>query len=199
MRKNLLKSTAAIALATALATVQALPAAAQERIDASGTLQRGDQTLDTGEFFDSYTLDVRAGDSIDLRAMSTEFDPYLIVRGPTDDVRWDNDDEDANSRAARIVETAPVGGRYRVIVTSYQPGESGRYDVRNGPQRQTGTRAPDFSRRNSFAPSRSTASTASHATQCDRCTCAPSTPASATASPNRINKLAVPSPVNTST
>ena len=139
MRRILLLTTATLALATTL--IQ--PVAAQERIDASGALQRGDATLGSGEFYDTYTLDVRAGDQIDVRAMSTEFDPYLIVRGPTDDLRWENDDEGDGSIQARVNETAPVTGRYRVIVTSYQPGESGRYQVRGGLSRQAaGSRTP---------------------------------------------------------
>lgn len=137
MRRILYLTSATLALATALAQ----PVAAQERIDASGTLQRGDSTLDSGELYDSYTLDVRAGDRIDVRATSTEFDPYLIVRGPTDDVRWENDDEGDDSVQARVDETAPVSGRYRVIVTSYQAGESGRYQVRGGPSRQASTQS----------------------------------------------------------
>ncbi|MXO72418.1 pre-peptidase C-terminal domain-containing protein [Alteraurantiacibacter buctensis] len=134
MRRLLFLTTASLALAAALSQ----GSAAQERIDTSGTLQRGDGTLDSGEFYDSYTLDVRAGERIDVRATSTEFDPYLIVRGPTDDIRWENDDEGDGSVQSRVTETAPVTGRYRVIVTSYQPGESGRYQVTGGPDRQAG-------------------------------------------------------------
>lgn len=134
MRRILFLTTASLALAAALSQ----PAAAQQRIDASGTLQRGDSTLESGEFYDSYTIDVRAGEQIDVRATSTEFDPYLIVRGPADDLRWENDDEGDGSVQSRVNETAPVTGRYRVIVTSYQPGESGRYQVSGGPTRQAG-------------------------------------------------------------
>lgn len=139
MRRILCHTTATLALAAGLCAALALPAAAQERIDASGTLQRGDSTLESGEFYDSYNIDVRAGEQIDVRATSTEFDPYLIVRGPTDDLRWENDDEGDGSVQARVNETAPVTGRYRVIVTSYQPGESGRYQVSGGPTRQAGS------------------------------------------------------------
>lgn len=139
MRRILSHTTATLALAAGLCAALAQPLAAQERIDASGTLQRGDATLESGEFYDSYTLDVRAGEQIDVRATSTEFDPYLIVRGPTDDLRWENDDEGDGSVQSRVNETAPVTGRYRVIVTSYQPGESGHYQVRGARSAQAGS------------------------------------------------------------
>lgn len=128
MRRLLFHTTALMALAAATA----LPAAAQERIDAQGVLQRGDTTLESGEFYDTYTLDLRAGQQLDVRATSSDFDPYLIVRGPGD-VRFENDDEGDGSVQARVNERVQVAGRYRVIVTSYRPGESGRYEVRGGP------------------------------------------------------------------
>jgi hypothetical protein len=133
MRRLLFHSSALAALATGLA----LPAAAQERIDAQGVLQRGDTTLESGEFYDTYTLDLRAGQQLDVRATSSEFDPYLIVRGPGD-TRFENDDESDGSRQARVNERVQAAGRYRVMVTSYRPGESGRYELRGGPTAVSG-------------------------------------------------------------
>lgn len=132
MRRLLCHTTAVAALSAGLCAgmCAALPASAQTQtsIDTSGALQRGDQTLPTGELYDSYTLDLRAGQPIDVRATSTEFDPYLIVRGPGG-ARWENDDEGDGSIQARVIEVAPASGNYQVVVTSYQPGESGRYQI----------------------------------------------------------------------
>jgi hypothetical protein len=137
MRHLLFHTSALVALATGLA----LPAAAQERIDAQGVLQRGDTTLESGEFYDTYTLDLRAGDQLDVRATSNEFDPYLIVRGPGD-TRFENDDESDGSRQARVNERVQAAGRYRVMVTSYRPGESGRYELRGGPSSGSASNDP---------------------------------------------------------
>ncbi|MES2699868.1 MAG: pre-peptidase C-terminal domain-containing protein [Pseudomonadota bacterium] len=140
MRRYLLQTCALAALCVALPVPSA---SAQERIDTRGNLQRGDSTLESGEWYDSYTIDVRAGDQIDVRAMSSAFDPYLIVRGPTDDVRWENDDEADGSVQARINETALVSGHYRVIVTSFRAGEAGSYEVRGGASRRSASAQPN--------------------------------------------------------
>ncbi|MCX7676156.1 MAG: PPC domain-containing protein, partial [Alteraurantiacibacter sp.] len=106
-------------------------ATAQERIDTTGTLQTGDQTLKSGEYFDRHVLQVRAGQEIDVRVTSSHFDPYLIVRGPTGE-RFENDDENGASRAARVTETARSGGIWQILVTSYEPGETGNYRLTAG-------------------------------------------------------------------
>lgn len=124
MRRNLFLS---ISLA-ALCTVMAHPASAQEQIDTTGQLRSGDRELSSGEYYDSYTITARSGEMLNIRASSTEFDPYLIVTGP-DDVRFENDDESMSSLNAAIYEAAPASGDYQVIVTSYQPGETGAYQL----------------------------------------------------------------------
>ena len=109
--------------------VQATPVPTQPaptQVNTSGQLQRGDSTLDSGEFYDNYTLQARAGQRLDIRLSSQDFDPYIIVRGPGD-ARFDNDDEGEGSTNARIDEIAPATGTYRIMATSYQPGESGSY------------------------------------------------------------------------
>ena len=98
---------------------------------ANGNLARGDETLGTGEYADSFTLQVRRGQTYELALSGSGFDPYLIVRGPGN-LSEDNDDDPAarGSRDSRIRFTAPSDGEARVVVTSYQPGESGAYVLR---------------------------------------------------------------------
>ena len=102
------------------------PAASPAQVNTSGELQRGDSTLDSGEFYDNYTLQARSGQRLDIRLTSDDFDPYIIVRGPGD-TRFDNDDAEEGSTSARIDEIAPATGTYRILATSFQPGESGSY------------------------------------------------------------------------
>ena len=96
----------------------------------SGRLASGDGTLSSGEFVDAWTLNARAGETYTVRLNSSDFDPYLMVRGPGD-LREDNDDDASvrGSNASRITFTAPTSGVVTVSATSYRPGESGAYQL----------------------------------------------------------------------
>ena len=119
---GLLASVAFAALAT--------PAAAQMAItvgqSVNGDLAEGDTRLSSGEYADSYELSGRAGQTITIRLNSSALDPYLMVRGPGGFTQ-DNDDISPTDRNAELVVRLPANGRYRIIATSYQPGERGRY------------------------------------------------------------------------
>lgn len=95
---------------------------------AAGTLEQGDLTLQSGEFQDRYTLDVQAGQAISVTMRSTEFDTYLGLHMPDESV-LENDDWESDRATSHIEAVAPVSGRYRVIATSYRPGEGGAYTV----------------------------------------------------------------------
>lgn len=113
-------------LALLLVALAALPAAAQVH---TGSLQRGDATLSSGEFVDRYEVRVRAGDEVTVEMTSSDFDPYLILVEPGGE-QVDNDDctQGDLERACATVRAASAGV-VRVSATSYQPGESGRYRV----------------------------------------------------------------------
>ena len=127
------RAMAAIVVTLGLAT----SAAAQQTIRAgqtvAGTLADRDSTLKTGEYFDSYTLSGRAGQTLTVRLTSDALDPYVMVRGP-DEFSQENDDVSPSDRSAELVVRLPANGSYRIIATSYQPGERGRYSlsVRDG-------------------------------------------------------------------
>ena len=93
-----------------------------------GALTGGDEQLETGEFIDTWTLRGRRGQQLDIRLTSTDFDPYLMVRGPGD-FSSDNDDDAgvADSRDSRLLVTLPADGEYRISATSYAAKESGDY------------------------------------------------------------------------
>jgi len=88
-----------------------------------------DQRLQSGEFADEYTFDWEQGTRIRVEATSNEIDTYLIVFYPAGG-QADNDDRrpgDTNSELSFV--TAQTGS-YRVVVTSYRPGEVGAYTLR---------------------------------------------------------------------
>ena len=93
-----------------------------------GELQRGDDTLDSGEYTDAWTVTVRAGETYEVALSASAFDPYLLVRGPGG-LSEDNDDDPAarGSHDSRLRFTAPASGEVEIGATSYEPGESGAY------------------------------------------------------------------------
>ena len=95
----------------------------------SGTLASGDERLDSGEFHDDWTLSGRRGDRVVARLSSSEFDPYLMVRGPG--VSEDNDDDPSERGGlnSRLEFTFPDDGEVVISATSYEPGETGRYSL----------------------------------------------------------------------
>lgn len=94
----------------------------------NGSLASGDATLQSGEFQDTYTLQGRAGQRLVIRLSSAAFDPYLIMRGPAD-FSQDNDDEASGNTSSRLDVRLPADGTYRILATSFRPGETGAYTL----------------------------------------------------------------------
>ncbi|HEX9951556.1 MAG TPA: hypothetical protein VGB53_07295 [Rubricoccaceae bacterium] len=95
----------------------------------SGSLETGDATLETGEFVDAYTIDVQAGQTVVVDLMSTSsLDPYLILRAPSGE-QVDNDDYEGDRTRSHLEQVASESGAWRVMATSYEPGQSGTYDI----------------------------------------------------------------------
>lgn len=101
-------------------------ASAAQSLD--GELRVGDQQLSSGELADRYEFDWPQGARVHLELSSQEFDPYLIARPPTGR-QLDNDDVAQGQTNAGLDFAANPGGRWVVVVTSYRPGEAGRYHL----------------------------------------------------------------------
>lgn len=112
----------------ATTAVAAAVADAGTRIE-SGSLETGDRTLRSGEYQDTYTFQGRRGEHITLDLRSGAFDPYLILVDPNDE-QTENDDHEGDAHRSLISRELPADGAYRVMVTSYRPGETGSYDLR---------------------------------------------------------------------
>jgi hypothetical protein len=93
-----------------------------------GALAQGDATLNSGEFMDTYEMNFPAGTAVHLEAVSSAFDTYLMVRPPSGE-QLDNDDQ-ASGNTNAALNFVSTGGSYRVMVTSYRPGEVGDYELR---------------------------------------------------------------------
>lgn len=108
---------------------QAVPVDGEERIQTQeGTLEEGDATLSSGEWADRYTIQAEAGQHVVVRLNSTDFDTYLIVQPPEGEA-INNDDFNGSTTTSFVEATATTTGEWRVQVTSYEPGETGDYEL----------------------------------------------------------------------
>lgn len=100
----------------------ALPLSEREE---RGSLTRDDETLSTGEYHDTYYFTGSPGQYVRIDLRSNDFDTYLILVPPKGE-QEENDDGESTAHSA-IDTMLAERGSFRVIVTSYEPGESGDY------------------------------------------------------------------------
>jgi hypothetical protein len=84
---------------------------------------------------DRYRFNARRGQRITATVNSAEFDTYLMLRRP-DGSQDDNDDmrvETGSSTNSRLDTVLAEDGDYVLTVTSYRPGESGKYRLTLSP------------------------------------------------------------------
>lgn len=98
-----------------------------------GSLSKGDGRLQAGEFRDLYVFQGKAGDPLVIELISEDFDPYLAVVSPSGKIL--RNDDWGGSSAARIQMRLIEDGGYKVVVTSFRPGEMGGYLLRIKDQR----------------------------------------------------------------
>lgn len=116
---------AALALtACAPATISAPPGAG-----ADGRLDSGDEQLDSGEYFETYTYAGTSGDLLTISLASSEIDPYLMVLDPDGDKIAEIDDSPGHGYNVVITVNLAVTGSYVIIVTSAYPGELGAFTL----------------------------------------------------------------------
>ena len=97
-----------------------------------GALEDGDPTLTSGEWYDGYAVTAREGQWISVVVTADGFDPYLILQSPGEGQSEVDDSDAGDTTTTRLAVRADASGRWEVVVTSYAPGESGRYTVTYG-------------------------------------------------------------------
>lgn len=95
----------------------------------NGSLAEGDQTLQSGELVDVYTVNVKAGQWVLAEMTSTAFDPYLILKSPSGN-QTENDDFEGSLQRSVVRQQATEAGAWKVSATSAKPGESGAYTLK---------------------------------------------------------------------
>lgn len=76
-----------------------------------------------------YTFEGSAGDIVDLRAGSGDFDPVLSLYAPEGTLIATDDDSGGQLSALIREQTLPDSGLYRMVVHSYRPGGAGHLSV----------------------------------------------------------------------
>jgi hypothetical protein len=111
--------------ATATSDVSTSPSGS--RVE-SGSLAAGDPTLDSGEYYDIYSLSGTAGDYVVIDLQSSDFDPYLMLVSPSRE-NFENDDYEGDASRSRVAMELPETGDYLIGVTSYKAAETGAYEL----------------------------------------------------------------------
>lgn len=127
-----------------------------------GTLAAGDNQLTSGEYVDSYNLSGANGEFLVIDLRSRDFDPYLILVAPSGE-QFENDDHEGDATRSQVATPLPESGNYRVLVTSYKPGESGSYTLTIGGGSATAVAAGPRVERGSLAPGDQTLSSGEYA------------------------------------
>jgi hypothetical protein len=121
-------------LLAALALGLCVPAVAEAQqtlrpgMTVNGHLSAGDARLNSGEYMDAYELEGQRGDRLTILMNSGAVDPYLMMDGPGG-FSEQNDDAESGDLNSRLDVRLPVSGRYRVVATSFAPGETGAYQI----------------------------------------------------------------------
>jgi hypothetical protein len=102
---------------------------ASESTVENGRLEAGDKTINSGEYVDEFQIVGRRGERVTIDLRSRDFDPYVVLVGRNGKIE-ENDDYEGDSGRALVSVELPEDGAYRVVVTSFEKGESGAYSLR---------------------------------------------------------------------
>ena len=92
----------------------------------SGVLGPGDNTLQSGEYVDSYRFFGTGGQFVGAALSSDQFDTYFIIITPTGE-QIEVDDFEGDTSLTINEGVLPLDGWYELMVTSYDAGETGTY------------------------------------------------------------------------
>jgi len=99
-------------------------------VQEAGVLTARSPTLEQdGSRYEEFFFNGTAGQRVLIVLNSGEFDPYLILFGPDNELIEQNDDLSPDSLAAGIALTLPATGQYRVLANSYDAAGSGRFTL----------------------------------------------------------------------
>ncbi len=97
-------------------------------LETDGTLERGDRiAYQDGSLYDEYAIEGSQGQQIHIHLESPEFDPYLVVIGPSGNIVAQNDDVGPGNYSAFLDLVLPSDGIYRVVANGFDRYSQGDY------------------------------------------------------------------------
>lgn len=93
----------------------------------TGTLEATDPLLEGARHYDAYPIAVEQQQQVTVRMTSSEFDTYLVVRGP-DGSEFVNDDFESTS-VSQVDFIAPVAGEWTVMAAGFGTEALGNYQL----------------------------------------------------------------------
>ncbi|MEA5462652.1 trypsin-like peptidase domain-containing protein [Leptothoe sp. PORK10 BA2] len=91
-------------------------------------LDSSSNVLPDNSYFNAHSFEGQAGQRISIVMNSEQIDSYLLLYGPNQEYIGENDDN-GNSRNARLEVTLPSNGTYFVFANSYGASEQGQYEL----------------------------------------------------------------------
>ncbi|MFC1628154.1 pre-peptidase C-terminal domain-containing protein [Gemmatimonadota bacterium] len=95
----------------------------------SGSLAKGDSRLETGEYYDSYTFEAEVGQTVVVDLRSSEFDTYLGIGSPSEELNENDDWEEGDTTHSRVEVDITESGTWSIVATSYEGEETGSYEL----------------------------------------------------------------------
>ena len=92
----------------------------------TGDLSLASPRWEDGSSYTAYTIDLEAGEELDLTMQSSDFDAYLHLEDDNGNIVGEDDDSAGGSNA-NLVLIAPTTATYRVIANTFSEGEYGEY------------------------------------------------------------------------
>lgn len=122
-------------LQLAIADSRTATAAPARPAVATGMLLREEGLLDAtapilqsdGSRYKEHAFTGRVGQSVTITLESSDFDTYLIVVGPDNQILGENDDIGPDNYNSSITLTLPANGTYRIIANAFDAAGQGRY------------------------------------------------------------------------
>lgn len=93
-----------------------------------GSLTQTSPTMEDGSAYVEHSIRLEAGQQVDISLESDDFDAYIQVRDPNNEVLGEDDDSGGGTNA-HLTMLAPSAGRYTILANSYGPNEYGDYTL----------------------------------------------------------------------
>jgi len=94
----------------------------------SGQLRPADPKLSDGSVYQAWTFIGRAGESVQVDVMSSDFDAYAIIQDGNG-TKLAFDDDSGGGTNAHIIFTLPYSGAYRLIANTYRQNSYGTFSM----------------------------------------------------------------------